>query len=436
MSSLLASLLPESLGDSADESSQHALPLAIRERAQNELRSNGFPQLKTEAWKYTSLRRLETWKIVPQTVNVSAVKARVEAYFGGAIPRHCLVFAAGQLQIDLSHTEGIKLQSGASLHAAAEQLLNRQQRAEDAFVRLCLAQAAQVWSVSVEQPLSEPLHIVHLSANPTQEALESNGPVAKENSIQQLYLHFSVSAAQQLSCIEHFIHDHAGLSNYCFQLNLAEGARFEHGRRVNNAPNAVQVIRTDVELAKGAQYQLAEAVSSGMMTRHEARVNFAGDRGQASLRSAARLSGRSRLDQDWWMNHAANNCTTEQVFRAAVDDQAAASFTGRASIQEHIKGSEVHQSSRGLMLSGDAEVNARPVLEIYADEVQASHGATVGCLDESAWHYLRARGIPSEIARDMLIESFVLSAFDGFDQQQIKESLAAQVGSLEQHEYE
>ena len=187
-------------------------------------------------------------------------------------------------------------------------------------------------------------------------------------------------------------------------------------------------------MAANARYELAEAIHHGMLVRHEARVYFNGVNGHASVSSAARLTGKARLDQDWLMIHEANHCKTEQNFRAAVDDHSSASFTGRAKITERIAGSVVHQSSKGLMLSPDAAVNARPVLEIHADEVQASHGATVGCLDEAAWHYLRARGVPADQARNMLIDSFVLGAFENFTDTELKEVLTVGLSDYQAEE--
>ena len=332
MSELLAKLLPSDDALLDGVGAHHAVPAHLRSAAQQALESSGFPHLKTEAWKYTSLRRVETWDFHPDVVDHTAVQVMLDEYFSGQLPQRYLIFAGGQYLAGLSRADDNTPSHSAALTNSLAKVIERQRQSEDAFVNLCLATTPHAWSIELHKN-NEPLHLVYLPAQPGQESNNST--------LDQLYLHLNVTAQEKCSVIEHYLHDSQGLSNYCTHIELSEGAQLSHGRRVLNSDRSAQISRTELDVAANARYELAEAIHHGMLVRHEARVYFNGVNGHASVSSAARLTGKARLDQDWLMIHEANHCKTEQNFRAAVDDHSSASFTGRAKITERIAGSVV-----------------------------------------------------------------------------------------------
>ena len=389
---------------------------AVRQQAWAGLEAHGFPQLKNEDWKYTSLRSLDQQLNSVVAVDEAYVRSQLQQRFGDQLPAESLVFAGGVFLPQCSQLDTVQLDQSAALNTAAERYLEPLQGAEDAFVRLCLARSSNTWRLSVAESAEHPLNIIHVAPNA---ASEAEVGIA----LQQLFLHIELAAGQQLSCIEHVLIANTRVYNYCLSAALAEDAQLHHIRLIHNDADASLLSRAFVSLAAKSQYHHADAIDGGRLIRHEGRIHYLGDHAVASMASAAQIADKTRVDQDWLMVHSANHCHTHQCFRAAVSDRSAATYTGRARIDQNIKASVVDQSSRGLMLSSDAEVNARPVLEIYADEVQASHGATVGCLDETAQHYLQTRGVPAALARQMLIESFVLSAFEQVQQAELLEHL-------------
>jgi Fe-S cluster assembly protein SufD len=417
MSSVLAQWLDQAgLDQAAPNTPTSVLSDAFRQRAWDALQATGFPQLKNEDWKYTSLRALDQSIAKTSGVDEAYIQAQLQQRFGDNLPAEYLVFAGGVLVPQFSQWSALTLSQDDALNEAAEAYLSALQGAEDAFVRLCLARSTNVWRASLATDTATTVHIVHVAPNA---AAHDDAALA----LQQLLLHVDLNPGQQLSLVEHFLMPDARVYNYCFSALLDNNAQLHHIRLIHNDSEASLLSRAFVRLKANAQYHHADAIDGGRLIRHEGRIHYLGDGASASMASAAQILGKTRVDQDWLMVHSANHCHTHQCFRAAVADRSAATYTGRARIDQNIKASIVDQSSRGLMLSPDAEVNARPVLEIYADEVQASHGATVGCLDEAAQHYLQTRGVPAALARQMLIESFVLSAFEQVQQQDLLEQL-------------
>lgn len=403
---------------------QGGLPQALRHQIREALQASGFPFNKTEAWKYTSLRQLERQPpdLYSQGAPLTheAARALLARACPESLPTPRIVFIDGRLYPELSEYNGFELDFADDV--SATNLAQRLNGAEDAFVRLALAYSLNTWRIQPQMGCDDPLSIFHLSS-----------PAAAE-CISQLYLQLDVPANQHISLMERFYSERADTAqdiyNYCLDIHLGRAASLQHGRSLSALKQTQMFARSEIMLDGDAAYHGADVLCGEAQVRHELRVRYQGEHSAAHFYSAARLVAKARLDQDWKMSHDAGHCETGQTFRAAVDDQARASYTGRALIPKEIAASSVQQSSRGLMLSDDSEVNARPVLEIYADEVQASHGATVGCLDESALHYLRTRGVEYTQARMMLIDAFVVSALADYPQGWIKGELVQELHGL------
>jgi Fe-S cluster assembly protein SufD len=118
------------------------------------------------------------------------------------------------------------------------------------------------------------------------------------------------------------------------------------------------------------------------------------------------LRDKQTIEIQSTFNHNVPHCTSKQIWRGILTDAAKASFEGKIIVAPHAQKTDAQLSNKNLLLSKSAEINTKPILEIYADDVKCSHGATVGCLDENALFYLRSRGIEESVARELLIEAF------------------------------
>jgi Fe-S cluster assembly protein SufD len=163
---------------------------------------------------------------------------------------------------------------------------------------------------------------------------------------------------------------------------------------------------TDVHQAECSVYSYFGFDLGGGLVRHEMRCRLEGSGARAALHGAFVLDGDRLVDHHLSVDHLAPGCSSEQYFRGVLAGRSRGVFNGKALIRPGADGSKVRQSSANLLLSDLAEMDTKPELEIYADEVEARHGATVGQLDEQAIFYLRARGLSQAEARRMLISAF------------------------------
>jgi len=159
------------------------------------------------------------------------------------------------------------------------------------------------------------------------------------------------------------------------------------------------------------------------MARHDVRAALMGVGAVCALNGACITAGRDHVDHHLEATHIAGECHSSQLFRAVASDRSRVVFNGKVHVGRGADGTEAQQSSKGLLLSPHAEIDTKPELEIYADEVIASHGATVGQLDDQALFYLRSRGLSKEAATHLLTMAFCRSVADQLPVEILRESL-------------
>jgi Fe-S cluster assembly protein SufD len=190
-------------------------------------------------------------------------------------------------------------------------------------------------------------------------------------------------------------------------LTLETGAHLTRLVIVEDSAEAVSVLRSDIALAAGATLQQTVIASGARRQRIETRVSHPGQGASVRLDGAYLLSGQRHSDQTTVVVHEGPGGDSSQLIRGVASDQSRGVFQGRIEVREGADGTDARLTHNALMLSDKAEIDAKPELEIYADDVSCAHGNTVGALDEEALFYAQQRGIPEAEARLMLIEAFV-----------------------------
>jgi Fe-S cluster assembly protein SufD len=203
----------------------------------------------------------------------------------------------------------------------------------------------------------------------------------------------------------------AGLNLLC-QAVLGAGAALGHTRVQAESEQVVLLTSLMLEQAADSRYTYRGFDFGAKLARHELNVLLAGPGAAADLAGAWLLDGERHADHHVSVEHRAPGCRSEQFFRGVLGGRSRGVFNGRALIQPGADGSSVRQSNANLLLSPLAEMDTKPELESYADEVEASHGATVGQLDEAAVFYLRSRGLSEADARRMLTKAFCHAVTD------------------------
>jgi len=211
-----------------------------------------------------------------------------------------------------------------------------------------------------------------------------------------------------LQTVEIFVGKHAMLDFYC----LEEHHEFAH-----------RLGQTYVHIEEGANVDLGQYALTAVQTRNRMQIELAGPHAQVQLYGMAALDDHQCLDNLTFIDHQAPDCQSNELFKYVLDDSAKGSFLGRILVRKGSEKTDAHQTDRNLCLTPQARMVARPELEIYADDVKCSHGATVGQLDQQALFYMRTRGISEEEARMLLMFAFMADVIDGIRIEPLKDRL-------------
>jgi Fe-S cluster assembly protein SufD len=225
------------------------------------------------------------------------------------------------------------------------------------------------------------------------------------------------------------IEDHRGAGAYwknqILRIDLAPGARLRHIRLLRDDPAAVLTLTADIVLEKEAVYEGFSALTGAALTRQDFRAVLRGAGARCDISGINLLRGAQHGDTTVLIEHEAPACRSNQFFRSVLDGRAHGVFQGKIHVHRAGQQTDGYQLSNALLLSEGAEMDTKPELEIYADDVKCSHGATTGQLDAGALFYLRSRGIPETQARGLLIGAFVGEAVEKIADETAREKVAA-----------
>ncbi|HLL32163.1 MAG TPA: SufD family Fe-S cluster assembly protein [Allosphingosinicella sp.] len=212
-----------------------------------------------------------------------------------------------------------------------------------------------------------------------------------------------------------------GWSNRLTAIRLLKGARLMLARRsLAGAGFASFTDRANV--GEGASLVVTTLAAGGADTRLDGEIVLAGEGAYAEAGGALLARGRQRHDVNLVLRHAAPGGTSRQVWRSVADDRGICSVAARVEVARHAQKTDGEQSLKGLLLSRAATINAKPELEIFADDVKCAHGATVGELDRDALYYMASRGVPAAEARGLLTRAFVADAIDRAGEEAVREA--------------
>ena len=398
---------------------------AARDQARADLARDGVPAPRNEAWKYTSLRALSARTLGAHDNNADSHALNdLDLHLPGVAGSR-LVFVNGIYRADLSELieiEGLRVQSLASaLRQDAEALRTRLGQhfahASQVFARLNTALVADgvVVDVAAGATISQPLHLVFVGAAAQTELAWSA----------RLLVELGEDARLQL--IEHYVTEagttHVG--NVVGQHVLHARAQMDLLQIQLCAETASLIRRSEVQLGSDAHLRMHSIEAGAQLMRHDLQVALDGDRAHFESHGVFALHGRQHSDTQLDVRHQARDTSCNVLWRGVADERSRGVFRGAITVAVGADGSDAQLSNKNLLLSAQAEIDTQPALEIYADEVKAAHGATVGQLDEQALFYLRSRGLSRAEARALLTLAFCREAIDTLANDELREYLGA-----------
>jgi Fe-S cluster assembly protein SufD len=399
---------------------------SLREHGWSVFSEAGFPTLRDEAWKYTALRRIER-RAFRQDLPVAAPGSReVSALLAEGLEGPLLVFLNGRYVPALSSPgdgEDVRIDSlAAALRddagsasrwgTLAEARTHRFAALNQAF----LDEGARI-ATTAGSVVEQPVYVVFLSV-PAAEPVACHPRLVIE-----------AAANSSLTFIEHYVglggeeQPNENLTNAVTELWLAPGARVEHYRVQHEDPASHHIGGFFAELARDARLTSHNVNFGGALARQDLDIALVEPGAEVLLNGLYYVDGRRHTDVHTRVDHRAPHTRSEEEYRGIVTGRGRAVFNGKAVIHQDAQKSDVRQSNANLILSEHAEVDTKPELEIYADDVKASHGATVGQLDESALFYLLSRGLDQESARALLTFAFAETVIERLELAPVRRQL-------------
>lgn len=389
---------------------------------------DGYPTRQVEAWRYTDVTQLlkQDFSIVQrhnQPIDLSCYRI-ADSYR--------LVFINGVLDLDSSElSDDLILLPLDELLSTADETLLRELRVElDAPYFACLNSAlmrqGSYIKLRANQTLDKPLHILHVTT-PDQ-----------HDSLQTLRFFLDADKNSDITLLEEHVGvgENSYFNNIVTQINLNFDARVHYYKLQRDAEAAYHFATTIVSQSADSHfnyYVIADGAKQNreeLFVRHYERASHAHLIGFYNAKGQRHTAHHSRVD------HFKGMCSTTQSYKGMANDNSKAVFDGKMVVHPGAQQSSIQQSNHNLLLSNKAEMDTKPNLEIYTDDVTASHGATVGELDEAALFYLQSRGIDEARARQILMAGFVSSVFDDMPDNAVTAYMkTAFLGDLNDTEY-
>lgn len=361
---------------------------SLRTQAVDVLRRGGLPNKKTEAWRFTPVRSV-----------VDATFARAEE----VAPR-----------LASSPPEGVTVRSLREVLENAPELLEDRLAPDGAehFAALNMALFGDgIWiHIASGTVLEKPLRLAHTL------------PESTDPGVSYPRVLVTAEAGSEATLIETYAGGTSKqLTNSVVEIELGPNAKLDHVRVHENA--GLQVGRVDVRQDADSFYRSVVVTLGGALLRFDVRAFLQGQGAECRLDGAYLVDGDDLVDHHTRVEHQAARCRSEQTYRGIASGRGTAVFDGIVVVHRDAQKTEAHQENRNLLLSEAATVHTKPHLEIDADDVICSHGATVGALDDGQLFYLRARGIPEDLARAMLTFAFIERVVDEVRDEPTRERL-------------
>jgi Fe-S cluster assembly protein SufD len=392
-----------------------------RAKAASRLRQMGLPERRDEYWKYTD----------PATLNAAEAPAAAvfnprEPQLFGDVDAVRLVFVDGVFDASGSDDPtlaGVEISllsdvGGADIHWAQELYGILEERGQSPVQRplaaLNTAMAREGVLIRVTGDAARPVHLIYRHDSTTSDAILHHCVKIEEGA--DLTLLESGPAAARF--------------NEVLEVDIAKGGRFHHVRAQGRDHEWRAVTHIFARVAENAQFKSFTLTVNGQLTRNECVIEIVGDDAVAHVAGAALGDGsygRFHHDDTVFVTHDAVGCESRQVFKKVLKNGAVGVFQGKILVKPGAQKTDGYQISQALLLDDDSQFLAKPELEIYADDVQCSHGSTTGAIDETALFYLRSRGVTKADATALMVLSFLADAIAEIEDGKLADEIVARL---------
>jgi Fe-S cluster assembly protein SufD len=384
-----------------------------REAGLARFRALGFPTTRLEEWKHTSLAPLAEapfGRVWGEDVPRQALEPFL---FGDSVPAQVVV-VNGRVSKSLGFgavPAGVTIETGASERAIGNVVDIEANPYPFAALNQAFFEDAVVIRVAAHAVVNEPVHVLFVAA-----------PGGKRTGCAPR-LFVEAGAQSQIKIIETYagVGDGVSLTNAVSEFALESGAVIDHVKIQRESLESFHLAGTFVRLKRSSTFSSQAITFGGRIARNDIHAVLDGEGAECTLNGLYLADGHSLVDTHSTIDHAKPHCPSHEVYKGILAGKSRAVFNGKIIVRQDAQKTDAKQTNKAMLLSGDATINTKPQLEIFADDVKCTHGAAIGQLDEDQLFYLRARGLAEVDARSVLIHAFAGQVVDGIKIDAVRE---------------
>ncbi|HEU6447775.1 MAG TPA: Fe-S cluster assembly protein SufD [Verrucomicrobiae bacterium] len=391
-----------------EASAQPKWLLPLRKNGIHQFSELGFPTLHDEDWRFTNVSPVEKLPFTPATeIAVNGAESNIlsDAIFP-QISGNVLVFVNGFFSAKLSAikpaAKGARIENLSAAMAKDSAFIEKHfgkyaHTANDSFAALNQAFFSDGAFIYIPQGIEiEPVQLVYISS------AKQNGETIQPRNL------IIAEANSRLTIVETYLSasNSAYFTNAVTEIVAGENAFVEHIKIQDEATSAFHIATIAGEFGRASNVSVHSFALGAKLSRNNIRTKLAGEGLECVLNGLYLTRDEQLADHHMIVEHARPRCASHEYFNGILDDKSKGVFHGRIYVHPIAQKTDAKQTNKNLLLSDDASADTKPQLEIYADDVKCTHGATIGQLNEESIFYLRARGIPEKTARRMLIHAF------------------------------
>ena len=394
---------------------------ALRQQATSQFNSDGLPAKKVEDWKYTSL-----WTLAQQSFTHNADKLSLSAQQCDQVAlladAYRLVIVDGVFSPALSTVEalptGLSISSLSTSLNNVEHVLGKQvdlAKAGLTALNTMLMNEGLVVTVAADIHIDKPIELLVINSGNT------------EGLATHLRNVITLERNSKATIIEHYVglNDVSYFTNVVTEVVLAENAELNHYKLQQESENAFHIATLAAKQASNSQWKTNNISLGAKLARNDVHSQLLGEQSHVVMDGLYLVNNDQHVDNHTRIDHAVPNTTSEELYKGVLDDNSHAVFNGKVIVHKDAQKTDANQQNHNLLLSRGCEIDSKPEMEIYADDVKCGHGSTVGQINENQLFFLRARGLDEVSARSLLTYAFAVDVLDRIPSEQIRQALSS-----------
>jgi len=392
----------------------------LAKSAEAKLNEIGFPNRKSEDWKYTKTAQLFKKAYKSGKINPNL---KLDEFSFPKMKCPTLVIENGSINTHLScvgDIQGLSINSFDDINKEqVEKIGNISNKKENpfSFLNASHLQSGIFIHLRKKNVLNQPLHIVFIN---TESQVFSNT---------RIYVH--LEEFSEMNLIQSFVNnnDQDCVTNHVSEIELAENSKLSI-EKIQNVLGESHICSEYIRQLKSSIFRINTLSSAGKLIRNGLNIFVEGENCSTYLNGLFIPSDEEHIDNHTHLEHIKPNCFSSECYKGIINDKATGVFNGKVVVHEDAQKIMAYQQNNNILLSNEAVVNAKPELEIYADDVKCSHGSTTGQLDEDALFYLQARGLSKSAALQLLMVGFVDEVLQSIQIEEVKNFYSNKIESL------